>query len=49
MTLEKLLIFGAGIAVVAALATSAQTVSGNRGPQNTTYQKNVVDLIEISK
>ncbi|MEL6642067.1 MAG: hypothetical protein AAFP98_12305 [Pseudomonadota bacterium] len=49
MTLEKLLIFGAGIAVVAALATSAATVADNREPQYSTYKGDVTDLIEISK
>ena len=49
MTLEKLLIFGAGLAVVAALATSAATVSENRGPQYTTYKDDVIELIDKSK
>ncbi len=48
MTLEKLLIFGAGLAVAAALAVSAQTVSDKRGPQNDSYQDKVIDLINIS-
>ncbi|MEL6572975.1 MAG: hypothetical protein AAFQ64_15025 [Pseudomonadota bacterium] len=47
MTLEKLLIFGAGLAVVAALAVSAQTVSSNRSPQHDTYKENVIELIEV--
>ncbi len=49
MTLEKLLIFGAGLAVVVALTVSAQTISDNRGPQYTTYKDDVTELIEISK
>lgn len=49
MTLEKLLIFGVGLAVVIAITGAASTMTANNEPRNTTYETNVIDLIELSK
>ena len=48
MTLEKLLIFGTGLAVVVAITGAASTMTSNSKPRHDTYEANVVDLIEIS-
>ena len=46
MTLEKLLIFGFGIAVVTALAVAASTIKDNRAPQYDGYRDKVETLVE---
>ena len=45
MTLEKLLIFGFAIAVVAALATNGRTIADNRTPDYRTYHVEVTELV----
>ena len=46
MTLEKLLIFGFGIAVVTALTVTATTLAEDRAPQYDGYRGKVETLVE---
>ncbi len=46
MTLEKLLIFGFGIAVVAAIAFSAGKMVDDRKPKKTKYETKVETMLQ---
>lgn len=46
MTLEKILIFGFGLAVVAAIAVSAGKMVDDRKPKNTKYENKVDTMLQ---
>ncbi len=46
MTLEKILIFGVGIAIVTALTALATDMSGDRGTARDGYRDRVGDLVD---
>lgn len=48
MTLEKLLIFGFGIAVVTVLALTATNMSKDKAPAYNTYQGKVSSLVNAT-
>lgn len=48
MTLEKLLIFGFGLAVVTALAITATNMSNDKEPAYNTYQDKVKTLVDAT-
>lgn len=49
MSLEKLLIFGAALAVLTALATFADDTTEKRDTQNSGYKEKVNDLAEKAR
>lgn len=49
MTLEKLLVFGFALAVVAALTTMATGIADSRGEMRDGYREKVEDVVEKAR